>query len=495
MAAVSTPALDDTDRVGRIEARGIEYVEPEHRTGKVRDLFSVFFAAEFCYAIMLFGALPLAFGLSWWSTITAITVGLAVGSFVFAPMALFGPRTGTNSTVSSVAHFGVLGRIVGSGATQLTAIIFVILTLWTGGLALEFGFHRLIGTPTGTFWLVLGIVVIWLATTALTVLGHATLVANFKFVAVTCGLVIVAMIPVFASHFHAVGGGKYALGTYLPTWILSATVAASLPISYGPVANDYARYLAPDARPRHVFLSAFGGMFIGCWVALVIGAFATASFVHPDANGDFVSGLMASSPAWFVVFLIYAGIVGNVANGALALYNATLDLHAITWKLRRVNVALLIGAVALAGTIIGTVVYDGVTTLEALLSVMIVTVAPWMLINTIGYLHCGGRYRWRDLHAFTWPRSQGRGVYWFKGGLEPRAFAAWIVAVVVGMLFISTTLITGPIAKHVGGMDFSFLSSLIVGGVVYELLLRVAPGGISVPAESAAVAQSSATPT
>jgi purine-cytosine permease-like protein len=475
MSSLSAPA-PDVNRVGKIEARGIEYVEPRDRIGRVRDLFSVFFAAEFCYAIMFFGALPLAFGLGWWSSVAAITVGLAVGSLVFAPMALFGPRTGTNSTVSSVAHFGVLGRIVGSAATQLTAFIFVILTLWTGGSALEAGFHRLIGTPTGTLWLVLGIVVIWLLTTALTVLGHATLVANFKFVALTCGVVILAMIPVFASHFHAVpNSGEYALGSFWPTWILAATIAASVPISYGPVANDYARYVPASASARSVFLSSFGGMFIGCWIALVIGAFVTAAFTKPDPAGDFVHGLMASSPLWFVIFLIYAGVFGNVANGALALYNATLDLHAIVWRLRRVWVAVIVGAVAFAGTILGTVVWDGVSTLEALLSVMIVTVAPWMLINTIGYLHCGGNYRALDLHAFTWDGSDGRGAYWFAGGLEIRAFVAWIVAVAVGMLFIATTLITGPLVKHVGGMDFSFLTSLVAGGLVYELLLRLTP--------------------
>jgi purine-cytosine permease-like protein len=266
---------------------------------------------------------------------------------------------------------------------------------------------------------------------------------------------------------------------------MAATICASVPVSYGPVANDYARYIPEHASPRSTFWSAFGGMFIGCWVAIVIGAFATSAFIHPDAGGDFVSGLMASSPMWFVIFLIYAGIFGNVANGALALYNATLDLHAITWRLRRVSVAFIVGGVALAGTILGTVVWDGVATLEALLSIMIVTVAPWMLINAIGHWHCGGSYKALDLHAFTWAPGSGKGAYWYTAGLEPRAFCAWIVAIAVGLLFISTTLITGPVVKHVGGVDFSFIASLIVGGVLYEVLLRLAPVRRAEPAVAA----------
>ena len=48
-------------------------------------------------------------------------LGVALGALVLAPMAIFGPLTGTNNAVSSSAHFGVVGRIIGSFLSLLTA--------------------------------------------------------------------------------------------------------------------------------------------------------------------------------------------------------------------------------------------------------------------------------------------------------------------------------------------------------------------------------------
>jgi cytosine/uracil/thiamine/allantoin permease len=85
----------------------------------------------------------------------------------------------------------------------------------------------------------------------------------------------------------------------------------------------------------------------------------------------------------------------------------------------------------------------------------------------------GGRYVPQDLHAFASPSH--RGVYWFTGGINYRAFAAWVAATGVGLLFASTSIITGPLTDHVSGIDLSFMSSAIVGGVVYYVLVKVFP--------------------
>ncbi len=62
-------------------------------------------------------------------------------------MGLFGPINGTNNAVSSGAHFGVHGRIVGSFLSLLTAIAFFSLSVWSSGDALVGGAKRLIGLP------------------------------------------------------------------------------------------------------------------------------------------------------------------------------------------------------------------------------------------------------------------------------------------------------------------------------------------------------------
>ena len=58
-------------------------------------------------------------------------------------MALFGPRNGTNNAVSSSAHLGVHGRVVGSFLSLLTAIAFFSISVWSSGDALVGGANRL----------------------------------------------------------------------------------------------------------------------------------------------------------------------------------------------------------------------------------------------------------------------------------------------------------------------------------------------------------------
>src|SRR5215208_2937402 len=137
------------DRVGRIEETGIDFIPEAARDSRPANLAMVFFGGNLAFSVIVFGWLPVTFGLGWWSTVSASVVGLPLGTLVTAPLALLGPRTGTNNTVSSGAHFGVTGRLVGSGLTLAFALAYAAIAVWTSGDALVGAAHRLIGTPTG----------------------------------------------------------------------------------------------------------------------------------------------------------------------------------------------------------------------------------------------------------------------------------------------------------------------------------------------------------
>jgi cytosine/uracil/thiamine/allantoin permease len=78
-----------------------------------------------------------------------------------------------------------------------------------------------------------------------------------------------------------------------------------------------------------------------------------------------------------------------------------------------------------------------------------------------------------DLQAFG---DRGKsGVYWFTAGFNIKALIAWGVAVAVGTLFTSTSIITGPLTRHVSGIDLSFTSAAVVGGALYYALVRIFP--------------------
>ena len=140
---------EGTDEVGQIETRGVDYIPEAERNSTPRDLGNVFFGTQLCFGIIVLGFLPVSFGLGWWGSVTSTLVGLAIGSAFFAPLAMLSTRTGTNSAVSSGAHFGVVGRLIGSLIGIFTAIGFYALTVWTGGAALVAGLRKLFDTPAG----------------------------------------------------------------------------------------------------------------------------------------------------------------------------------------------------------------------------------------------------------------------------------------------------------------------------------------------------------
>ena len=107
-----------------IERHGIESIPDADRTATIFDFMRIAWGGSNSLATAVLGAFPIIFGLSFAQAVAATVTGVVLGALVLAPMAVFGPLTGTNNAVSSSAHFGVVGRIVGSFLSLLTAVAF-----------------------------------------------------------------------------------------------------------------------------------------------------------------------------------------------------------------------------------------------------------------------------------------------------------------------------------------------------------------------------------
>jgi purine-cytosine permease-like protein len=454
------------DNFGGIETRGIDMIPDVERKSKPYELFTVFFGPQFGYGNMLFGALAIAFGLGWWAAFSAITIGSLAGSLVFLAVTPISPRTGTNTQVSSGGAFGVRGRLLGSGITWFIAMGFFVILVFTSGDALIFTFNRWFGTSTGLGALSIAMGVIIVFTCIAAVLGHRTLERSDRLLTVVSIVVGIGVFAAFAPKFHAVAGGHYLLGSFWPTWFLSATTAASLPISWGPFVGDYGRYIPADASPRVVGTYGFLGIFLGCWLAMVAAAFAATAFVPQAFN--FVQGITDTSPAWFVLpMLLILGLASNVASAAMSLYNAALDLGSwpVFFRMQRWHIAVGLSAVVLGLTYLFVVATNFITNVESFVTIMIVTATPWMVITGLHYLLNKGRYAAVDLHAFAIPGARGR--YWYLGGINPVAFVAWAIGVALGLMFSTTTLFTGVLESSVQGVDLSWLMAALGGGIAY----------------------------
>lgn len=461
------------DAFGRIESRGIDYIPEDERHSSPRNMFWMLAGAQLCFTLFVWGWLPIVFGLGWWSAVGASTVGLAIGSFIVAPVAMLGPVTGTNTAVSSGAFFGVLGRLVGSLVALFIGIGALALTIWTSGAALVASAHRLFGWGNGDVALAIGFVIPSVVVVVVSVYGHANLVTVQKFAAPAVGLLILVGFIVLAPQFDSsYAGGEYLLGSYWPTWILAAVTALSAPISYAPFLNDYSRYISTKRAGRlRVARSAGLGVFAGLWVAVMFGAYAATIFT--DKSLDFATGLVAISPTWYVVPLLLLGVVGTVGQGSLALYGTGLDTSSLFPRVTRLKATLAVSVVGIALVYLGAFVWNAIDLVTAFITILTIISAPWVAIIIIGYIAVRADFAPLDLQVFVQRRSGGR--YWYTGGWNIVAMVAWIVAVVVGLLCTQTSLFVGPWANAAGGVDLSFVSSFFTGALLYGIAVAVDP--------------------
>ncbi|WP_426996742.1 purine-cytosine permease family protein [Pseudarthrobacter sp. N5] len=476
-------APEQRDRFGRIEEAGIEFIPDEQRTSRPWNLFTVFFGGNFAFSVIVFGWLPITFGLDFVGAATASLTGLLIGTALIGPLSLLGPRTGTNNTVSSAAHFGTRGRLIGSGLTLLFALAYAAIAVWTSGDALIAAAERLLGVPVNEVTLAIGYAVISIEIVLVALFGHGTVVAMQRFVAPVVGVLLLVGVFAFAPTFdpttvHA----EYLLGDFWPTWLLSVVISVGGPLSYAPTLGDYSRRISRTRfSDRSVVVSASLGVFLGLFVTALFGAF-TASAI-PELGGSYVADLVTSSPAWYLLPILVIALAGGLGQGVLNLYASGLDLEALFPRLRRIHTTLITSVIAVGLLYLGVFVFNAVDSITAMTLVLNGLAGPWVAINVLGFLVARrGKYHAADLQLF---RASGpRGRYWFTNGWNLRAVIPWAIGSVFGVLATDTSLYTGPFSQLAGGIDLSFVGSTVIGAAGYLLALRFWPEPPAVTAEA-----------
>jgi purine-cytosine permease-like protein len=462
-ASTELPSPSTTDAIGHIEAYGVERIPESARHGRPMGVAWVFFGAQMTYGSLLMGALGPSLGLGWWSTVVAIIVGTLLGSLGVAAMAIIGPRTGTTSTVASGAFFGVRGRFVGVTIAMIIDLGYFAMILWVSAPPLLHAAHILLDVPESRFWTIAVLCGVAVVVLALGILGHATLVAYEKFTAVAnvacMGVLVVSSIGSF--HLAPVSSSETHLG-FWPAWFLTTTGLIANAVSYSTFAGDFTRYLPSDTRSGEVFSWTLAGMVAGCFFALGCGAFLALTVDKPSETA---AAMLDHVSIILLLPVVLIGFIGNASNGGMVAYNGTLNLHALLWKLRRVDAAILFSVIGILVGYIGLVAFDLMDSIVSLCSIVTVLVTPWILINIIGVHENGGVFDAASLQEFSGGADARR--YWFRNGFRPGAIVAWAIGAAVGLLFADTSIFVGPLAHFAGGIDLSFLGSGVTGALIY----------------------------
>ena len=468
----SVPGGSVTDEPA-FEQRGIDYIPVSERRGTPMDLFWMWAGALFNVEYVVYGALIISFGLSFWQAALVIVIG-NLSYLVAGVGSLQGPAAGTSVFAISRAPFGPRGAKLVSVFNWMTQVGYEtegLALVVLAGLALfaKAGAGGSSGLKIALIVAAAGVQLV------LPLFGHRAMLRVLRLL-VGPFVVLFILLAIFAlpkAHLGAGSGANWETMMGALALVLSAG-------GYGWVMNasDFSRYLPPEASRRRIVWSvALGGFIPSTLLSLLGAAVATAVATASDP----ISGLPHAFHGWFLIPYLVFVIVQLFAINSVDLYSSGLTLQALIPRIERWQCVLLDTVVAGALTAVAIFSSGFYSFLTDFLLFMIVWIAPWVAIFLTDWFLRRGRYDSRSLLT-------GRaGIYWRTDGVHLPGVVAQAVGMLAAASWLDTTVWQGPLSKATHLADFSVFMGAIFGAGVYYLLARR-----SVPREVAATVEATA---
>ena len=444
----------------KLEQRGIEHVADADRKLRPAGLFWMWTGAIWNVEFLVYGALIVSFGLSFWQAVLAILVGNVF--YVFLGWAsLSGPRSGTTAFMVSRAPFGRNGNRAPSLFNWITQVGFeveglVIVVLIVVAMFVREGIHL---DDTGkTIAIILAVLVQFV----MPFLGHATITKVLRYLSFVFIVVFVIMACLVIPHAH-VTSLHQSTSWWLWTGALVLIVSAG-GLGWTENAADYSRYLPADTPPAKTFWAATLGGAIPSILLELLGA--AAYLVSPQVTA--AAAVPASFASWFFWPFLILALPQLFAINTLDMYSSGVTLQALGLPAKR-WVCVVIDTI-ISGGVTALVIFKGnfYTDLSGFLDYIVVWLGAWFGIYIVDYMLRRGRYEFASLAA-----KKG-GLYWRNGGFNWKALLSLAAGMFGAMMWIEAQYYvpsySSPLSNHFYGADFSWAFGMIVSAVIYFVL-------------------------
>jgi nucleobase:cation symporter-1, NCS1 family len=452
----------DNDLGLTIERRSIEPVPAAERHGKAPSLFAVWFAANMHLTTIVTGALGVVLGLSLPWAVLALVLGNLFGAVFMALHSAQGPKLGIPQMIQSRAQFGHYGAVVPLLLVIPMYVGFYAGSIVLGGQALA----ALVHIPFALSAILLSLVV-----TILTIVGYRAIHRLERIASVLTGVAFlyVSYRVLTLPAFQMPAAGSLSLGTFL----LVVSIAATWQITYAPYVADYSRYLPENTTIRSAFWWTYGGSTLATIWMMVLGSaivsIAPGAFAH--GSSAFIVGLAPGSVQWAVSLILILGIVAVQVMNLYGMFMSTVTVTTAftSGGIGRTGRAAYIVAASIVGTAVGILSSgDFMANFKDFILFLAYFLIPWTAINLADYYWV--RKERYDLAAIFDPG----GIY---GRINWRTMAAYLIAVVAQLPFVSSGFYTGPLVAVFGGADLAWIVGLIVAAVLYIVLMRPVVNG------------------
>jgi NCS1 family nucleobase:cation symporter-1 len=431
------------DQVLEVEPFGVDKIPQEERHGRIKSIFTLWFASDLNVVTWFTGFLGIELGLSVKFAVIAIIIGNLLGGVFLGLASAVGPKLGRPLVPASERAFGKMGMKGFSFLNLFNNVGWLAVNLALSVLAFQkiipaLGYHP-------------ALIILAAATLLIAVYGYNFIHAFAYWMTIIMGVFFVAMtyislhnLPVLLHSTKAVAAGGFSWGIF----ILAVSVAFSYQLSYCPIGSDYSRYLPEQTSKFKVWLATYGSVvMVTIWLE-ILGTLSAMVSTNADPMSVF-SRLMGAFtiPAMIIVILSLMPI--NI----MGVYSGGLALLAMGMPVKRWASAILVAVLGVLAISFG----NGklASTYQNFLLLLSYWIVPWLAVVLVD---------------FFVNQVKGRVALW-QGW---PGIVSFVLGVAISIPFMSTVLYTGPLAKRwLGGADISYFLSTVVSVLVYLAIIKI----------------------
>jgi nucleobase:cation symporter-1, NCS1 family len=432
-------AMELANEEFQIETHGIDIIPESQRGGSPRRLFWIWLGGTFYVNGLVVGGLLPFLGLNLWQSLTCILLA-AICTIGLGIFTVYGARYGTSTMVVGRATMGRRGQLLPTLLTWLgavgweTVVSVVAALLISAAVTHEWPHTNTTVVEVISFIVVLGGLLLW------SLAGHATILKLQKPLSILCAVLLLGLVPALLIHGHLahIGWNEYlsppAGNTRWASWLFAFMILMSSGCwGWTAYASEYARYLPKKTSARSIVANVFWGSNIGYTAVLLIGLLIAFGLKASDP----ITAVPTFLPLWYLILFVLVIVVSTWTTGVLDAY----------------------------GGIYALFIYNFIGSFEEFLGLSIAWLAAWNAVILIDHFVNRRTLNYENPEDLL--NSTG-GRYWYRSGVSPKAFTAFILGTIAALLFLNDSpLFVGPGSKALGNADLSIWAGTIVAVVVY----------------------------
>lgn len=454
--------MTEKNSTWKVETAGIDIIPRAERVGKPLELFWVWSAANIGILGVVYGAIIVAFGLSFVQSILAAIVGIA--SFALVGYISFSGKKGRAPTLTlSRAIFGIKGNIAPTGFSWLNLMGWEVVNIVTGTLTLA-ALLQTIGFSNNLTLTIISLVIFSGLTILVSLLGQASVVVMQSWFTRIFGTMtfIVVVYVLFNAQWPTILSmpqGSWLSG-FLPA---ISIIAAGTGISWAIAGADYSRYQSENSSDKSIFQAVVLGASIPLFLLMLTGILLSSQLPDLAASENPIALIGSVLPPWMAIPYLMAATAGIVTIAVLSLYSASLNLLTIGIKVKQVY-AVAIDAIIILALVIYILFIAG-DFMGPFISFLIfcgVFLAAWEAIFILDYAFIRKQVGYDENLLFDLSGS--------NKGVKIIPLSCWLIGAISGLLVSNTGFIDGPFAIGIFadsslGLFVSFFIAFILYGV------------------------------